>query len=183
MASEQSAGLAMRPALLFAAPGGQSAGPSGADCAINATCYNDHSVHAGVGIILRWKGHNNWGSDQWSSGQPYYGPGPYGAISWYCVFHDAGPILNFFDPDFQRPAEMLRKLDLHVPYIFKTRVETLADGNSQYSLKVWPQGETEPETWDITAPGSVIALKEGAILLVPHHTAATFGDVTIRALD
>ncbi len=73
---------------------------------INAACYNRPSVHAGVGIVLRWKGHSNWGADEWASGQPWFGPGPYGAISWYCVFHDVGPILNFFDPDFQRTAEL-----------------------------------------------------------------------------
>ena len=150
---------------------------------IDAACYNDPSVHAGVGVVLRWKGHSNWGKDQWASGQPHFGPGPYGAISWYCVFHDAGPILNFFDPDFQRPAELPRKLDLHVPYLFKTRVETLDDDGSRYSLKVWPQGADEPEGWDLSAPGSIVALKEGAIVLGAHHTAATFGDVTIRALD
>lgn len=149
---------------------------------INAACYNRPSVHAGVGIVLRWKGHSNWGADEWAGDQPWYGPGPYGAISWYCVFHDVGPILNFFDPDFQRTAELPRKLDLHVPYIFKTRVETLDDETSHYSLKVWRAGEDEPNTWDLTAPGSVVGLKEGAILLGAHHTAATFGDVTVEEL-
>ena len=57
---------------------------------INGSCYQFPSVHAGVGIILRWKGHWNWGCDQWASGQPYFGPSPYGAIGWYCFFRESG---------------------------------------------------------------------------------------------
>lgn len=150
---------------------------------ISAVCYEYPSVHAGVGIVMRWKGHANWGRDQWASGQPKFGPSPYGAIGWYCVFHDAGPILNFFDPDFQRPVEKAQKLTLHVPYLFKVRVETLPEDASQYSLKVWPQDEAEPNEWDLTTVIEHTGYKEGAILLGAHHTAATFGNVTVKALS
>ena len=149
---------------------------------INAACYNYPSVHAGVGIVMRWKGHTNWGRDEWASGQPYFGPSPYGAIGWYCTFHDAGSSLNFFDPDFQRAAEVSRKLALHMPYIFKVRVETQADGTSRYHLKVWPADEPEPAVWDLSAPDTIMALREGSLLLVSHHTAATFGNVNVQPL-
>lgn len=149
---------------------------------ISAVCYERPSVHAGVGVVMRWQGHSNWGQDAWASGQPKFGPSPYGAIGWYCVYHHVGPILNFFDPDFQRPVEVSRKLTLHVPHIFKVRVETLPDSASQYSLKVWPQGQAEPNVWDLTTEMHFVGYTQGSILLAAHHTAATFGNVTVVAL-
>ncbi|NJN84575.1 MAG: hypothetical protein HC802_21335 [Caldilineaceae bacterium] len=148
--------------------------------AIHAACYNRPSVHAGVGIVMRWKGHSNWGEDQWASGQPRFGPSPYGAIGWYCVFHDDGPILNLFDPRFQRPVQLSYDLPLHVPHIFKVRVETLADQSSLFSLKVWRADAHEPASWTLQAPGTPVSLKEGALLLGAHHTAATFGNVLVE---
>ncbi|MCB0041620.1 MAG: hypothetical protein KDE23_18180 [Caldilinea sp.] len=149
---------------------------------INAACFQYPSVHAGVGVIMRWKGHANWGKDEWASGQPCFGPSPYGAIGWYCVFHDAGPMLNLFDPDFQRTAEVSRTLALHVPYLFRVRVEPGEGVRSLYSLKVWPAHEAEPAAWDLRTLGSYAGLSEGAIMLGAHHTAATFGNVTVTPL-
>lgn len=147
------------------------------------TPRNDPSVHAGVGVVMRWKGHYNWGGDAWAGGQPYFGPVPYGAIGWYCIFHDVGPMLNFFDPDFRRMAEKPYVFALHVPHILRVRVETLPDGVSLYSLKAWRAEEDEPDAWDLVAPGSEAGLSEGAILLGAHHTAATFGNVVVRPLE
>ncbi len=149
---------------------------------INASCYNDPSVHAGVGVVMRWKGHYNWGGDAWASGQPHFGPAPYGAIGWYCIFHDVGPVLNFFDPDFRRMVEKPYVFALHVPHILRVRVETLPNAGALYSLKAWRAAAREPDGWDLVTPGSEAGLSEGAILLGAHHTAATFGNVTIRAL-
>ncbi len=149
---------------------------------INAACYNRPSVHAGVGIVLRWKGHTVWGRDEWSSGQPLVGPASYGAIGWYCVFHDDGPILNFFDNDFSRPVQVSHRLSLHVTHIFKARAETLNDGSSLFSLKVWQANTPEPDGWTLQTPGTAAALTEGAIVLGAHHTACTFGNVQIQAI-
>lgn len=150
---------------------------------INAGCYGRPSVHAGVGIVMRWQGHSEWEPDEWASGQPYFGPSPYGAIGWYCVFHDVGPILNFFDPHFKRPVELSRKLTLHRPYIFKVQVKTVSTEASQYRLKVWPQDVAEPAQWDLTTDmPHADSHTEGAILLGAHHTACLFGNVTVNPL-
>ncbi len=146
---------------------------------INGGCYAYPSVHVGVGIVMRWKGHNNWGSDQWASGQPYFGPSPYGAIAWYCVFHQTGPELNFFDPDFQRPVRKPITLRLHLPYMFKVRGTTGQNQVSQFKLKVWQAGTSEPAAWDLTAAGHKMSLTEGSLMLGAHHVAACFGDVTV----
>ncbi len=149
---------------------------------INASCFEHPSVHAGVGIIARWKGHSNWGSDVWASGQPYFGPSPYGAICWYCVFHDEGGIINFFDTDFRQPARRKANLDLHIPYMFKVRVETIDDQSSQYSLKVWKQASSEPVEWTIQMTSKYVGYTSGAVALVSHHTACSFGNIEVKAI-
>lgn len=150
--------------------------------AINAGCYDRPSVHAGVGVVMRWKGHTRWGSDQWASGQPCFGPSPYGAIGWYCVFHDDGPILNFFDPDLLRPVQRSFEFALHTPYVLQVQVTTLSDTRSRYMLKAWPQNETEPQDWLLETVIEDSGYTEGAVLLVAHHTACTFGNVQIDPL-
>jgi len=150
---------------------------------INAGCYEQPAVHAGVGIVLHWKGHAHWGRDQWASGQPRFGPSPYGAIGWYCVFHDAGAMLNFFDPDFHRAAEKPQKLPLHVPHVFKVQVRALPDDANRYSLKVWPQGGKEPDEWTLSTTIRYTGYREGAMVLGAHHTAATFGNITVEPLS
>jgi len=149
---------------------------------INGGCYEFPSVHAGVGIVMRWQGHTDWGADLWASHQPRFGPSPYGAICWYCVYHHTGPELNFFDSDFRRPVRQPRKLALHVPYIFRARVETLIDGTSQFRMKVWEASQSEPANWDLSSPGTSKSLTEGSVLLVAHHVAASFGNVRITPL-
>ncbi len=147
---------------------------------MNASCFNSPSRHSGVGIVLRWQGHSDRGADQWAARRPFFGPEGYGAIAWYCVFHNLGPVLNLFDPEFRRAAYCPAPLDLHVPYVFKARVETTADGGSLYRLKVWPAGEAEPTTWDLSAAGHAKSLTHGSILLGAHHIACSFGTVTVN---
>jgi hypothetical protein len=62
---------------------------------MNASAFNRPSRHSGVGIVMRWQGHTDQGGDEWGNGQPFHGPEGYGAIGWYCVFHNLGPVLNF----------------------------------------------------------------------------------------
>jgi hypothetical protein len=72
---------------------------------------------------------------------------------------------------------------MHTEYIFKTRVTTDETGESQYCMKVWKAGETEPPVWDIAATGHPAALREGSCMLVAHHVAASFGKVTVTSLQ
>ncbi len=149
---------------------------------INAACYEYPSWHAGVGVVMRWKGHANWGSDGWASGQPVFGPSPYGAIGWYCIFEEYGAELNIFDPDFQRVAVQARMLEWHRPYLFQVRVMTVDAVASRYQMRVWPQGGPKPSTWDLETVIEHTGYKEGAVLLVAHHVAAVFGNVSIQPL-
>lgn len=150
---------------------------------LNAACYEYPSWHAGVGVLLRWKGHANWGSDGWASGQPRFGPSPYGAIGWYCIFQEHGTELNFFDADFQRAAVQPRTLAWHQPYWFKARVKTVSASASRYQLKVWPVAEPEPDGWDLETVIAHIGYKEGAVLLVAHQVTAVFGNVSVQSIE
>jgi hypothetical protein len=149
--------------------------------AIDAACYLQPSVHAGVGIVLRWRGHTNWNTDSWTSGQPYCGPSNYGAIGWYCVFHDSGSELNFFDTEFKRPVRKPIRLMRHHPYWFKVRAQTV-DSYSRFSLKVWAADTVEPNEWTLETLGTPFALPQGAFLLGAHHVAASFGNVEVREI-
>jgi uncharacterized repeat protein (TIGR02543 family) len=82
-------------------------------------------------------------------------------------------------------------------YIFKFRVVTKpadVDGRGPgiYSLKVWPQGQPEPD-WNDPQFSEVfnkqdpetpyLDYRNGAILLVAHRVDATFGNVTVTPLN
>ena len=49
-----------------------------------------------------------------------------------------------------------------------------------YCLKVWEEGRAEPEAWDLQMRGTLLGLARGSMLLVSHHTAASFGPVEVR---
>jgi hypothetical protein len=150
--------------------------------AINASCYQPPSVHAGVGIVLRWRGHYARGADPYSGAQPRHGPTPYGAIAWYCVYHDDGPILCLFDPNFKRPVQVSRRLEPGVRYVFKAGVTSVPGETALYRLKVWEAGSAEPGAWDLEARGTLLDLERGSILLGAHHVAAGFGPVEVTPL-
>ena len=64
----------------------------------------------------------------------------------------------------------------------KHRVETLPDGETKYSVKLWPSSGTEPSVWDLVAIEREGNIPHGAALLLAHNTDVTFGDVWARPL-
>lgn len=147
--------------------------------AMEARAYGWPSVHTGVGIVMRWKGHSNWGGDRHASGQPRFGPGPYGAIGWWTTWADEGEHLNFFDVDLGVMDRLARHLHLNAPYLLRVRVSTRDDGRSIYRLKAWEESAKEPTEWDVSSISPVNALDSGSLLLGAHETAASFGPVEI----
>ena len=147
---------------------------------INPAAYETASVHTGVGLVMRWKGHSRWNPDGRATGQPRHGPVPYGAIAWWTTWPDErGANLNLFDVDLVPREITPRHLQTDVPYIFRARVVTVGGGRSRYSLKVWPEGTPEPERWHLSTVAPVNALETGSLLLAAHETTASFGPVTI----
>lgn len=142
--------------------------------------YASRSVHTGVGVVLRWKGHSNWNGDLETSRQPRSAPVPYGAIGWWTTWADGSEHLNFFDVDLRPVGIVPRSLELNRFYLFRVRVTTPEVGRSIYGLKVWPDDEDEPVARDVTMRSPVNGMDSGGLLLAAHETAASFGPVEIR---
>jgi hypothetical protein len=145
--------------------------------AIDLAGYSPTSGSPGVGILMRWDGHYDWGG--W---QPTIGWYPMGALGWYRWRKDTlgDRLMMIVGEDGRPPTEDTsgRKLSYHVSYLFKMRVETIS-GQGDYGLKVWEEGQPEPSAWDLTAQGELSDPQYGSLLLVAHHVDASFGDVVV----
>jgi hypothetical protein len=137
-----------------------------------------------VGFVMRWRGHSRW--DQ---RQPRWGYFPLGSIPIYTFrnggrFEIQGNNNSGFSPTQVVADTTGRKLEPGVTYVFKSRVEALADNaGSSYSLKVWEEGAEEPAGWDLTMNQTTANdLASGSLLLLAHYVDATFGPVTITPL-
>lgn len=149
---------------------------------INPKSYSTISTHTGVGIVARWAGHHKNRPDATASGQPRFGPTPWGMICWWCTWYPDGGLLNMFDPDFTRACEKGMFLRLHTPYMFRVRVEAQGLSRSWYRMKVWEKDNDEPGEWTLEHKGAINSLSQGSIVLAAHETAASFGDVEIKPL-
>jgi hypothetical protein len=128
-----------------------------------------HSMEGdgGVGVLLRWKGHT---STPVSCTQPQCGYFPLGAISWF-----RSNRLEFYQGN---SVSFTRQLE--VTYMFRTSVETDAvSGNTNYRIKFWEQGSTEPQAWNLEQTEGTSDLQEGSLMLIAHKTDVTFGDVIV----
>lgn len=129
----------------------------------------------GFGIVTRWQGHYTW-----ENLKPSYGWWPAGATAW--AEYDTNGLceVSIDDSSPERPAIRWWEFKLETTYIWKVRVQTLGDGRTLYSLKVFEQGTSEPAAWDSSTYGHTgYELSSGSILLVAHHTDVSFGQVTI----
>lgn len=134
-------------------------------------------THAAV--ALRWPGHDPDGA------QPTVKWHPLGATG---EFRFGGDLQQcrwrIFDGQrrFHRELERRRQLQFERPYSMKHRVETLADGASRYSTKLWPAGENEPPQWDFQRTEHDDDVPTGSALLLAHHSEVTFGDIHVRPI-
>lgn len=127
-----------------------------------------HHVDGAVGVLTGWTGHT--GAKQPRTGHPY------GALGWYA----AGGKLELRDRNVKLIDSRSRVLTLGERYLFKMRMEPLGDGNSRYSLRVWPDGQPEPTGWDVSG---TLPARAGSTLLVAHHADASFGHVSFTPLS
>ncbi|MGA9117424.1 MAG: invasin domain 3-containing protein [Bacteroidota bacterium] len=136
---------------------------------------------AGVGLVLRWDGHSD-SPPQVAGRQPKTGYIPLGGKGWY-AWDNAGGRLEILGNDGSSiAADSTRMLSLGVSYLFRMRVKTNAGLGGLYSLKVWPESQSEPSSWDLTAqqgPGDQAA---GCLLLAAHNADVTFGNLAVVPL-
>lgn len=160
------------------------------------------SFGSGVGVFLRWNGHNNTVEP---GEQPLVGfwpdginPTPLGAIAWWAAPNGVAPndpgsgqleILDVIDADGigtgADPGVVVGgssafALTFGTTYLLRAQVE-----GDVYRLKFWPQGSAEPGAWTIEYNGAADANDpaSGALALVAHEATATFGDVIVTPLS
>ncbi len=157
---------------------------------IDKTGYSTkESGGAGFGINLRWLGHTDDPYQCDWPAQPHCGWKPTGASNWYSFRKnkiytmkiEAGPPEGSSYAPFQM-------IEFGHRYTFKTRVESLPDGNL-YQFKVWESMiEEEPVEWAVERLTEVTDevqgnLRHGAFLLVAHHVDVTFGNITVTGIE
>jgi hypothetical protein len=132
-----------------------------------------------LGLLMRWTGHTDIPV---ANMQPRSGWLPFGAVAGYrwdnreSVFLQLGGSVN--DDDFV--DTLITEPQWDVVYNYKFRVETMPNGGSVYSLKVWPDDQPEPEAWDLSS--EIQGLPNGSLLLFAHQVDASFGNVMITQL-
>ena len=133
---------------------------------------------AGVGVLLRWQGHSDW-----HDLMPPRGYLPFGAIAWG-VFgtDDADRRMQLYSG--ADGSTLAKRTDRFMPVgettMLKMAVRSHAGRPSVYRMKLWPQGRPEPSEWDLEGENHPGELDRGSVVLLAHHTDATFGDVLIE---
>ena len=133
---------------------------------------NPYSIAPGVGFTNRWLGHTLEADEQ-----PHVNWIPQGATAWY----------NFGSERFQLeiadsvyPLLDQEALSFDVLYWWKLRAETLNNGQSLFSFKVWSEQETEPPDWQMSGTGTPPDINSnGSLIFIAHHVDATFGNITV----
>ncbi|MCA9950673.1 MAG: hypothetical protein KDE48_13570, partial [Anaerolineales bacterium] len=147
--------------------------------AIDTSGFGGPSNGAGVGLFMRWQGHNNLSGEQ-----PSRGWDDLGALTWYR-----------WSPQNSEGLEMLggggawitgnplEELEFDVPYMVKASVQSAPGGPAYYRFKMWKAADPEPVAWDMESQGLVGEPESGSVVLVAHHVDVAFGNVTIKNLD
>lgn len=140
------------------------------------------SIGPGLGLVMRWRGHSNWGSQLGGPWQPVIGWLPQGATWWYEYFSNgSGRLslkgengLNLLDPTY-------KQLAFQTTYMTRTRVETPTSGTGGgiYKFKIWESGSSEPTSWLLQGQEGSADISSGSLLLVAHHVNATFGNTAV----
>ena len=137
---------------------------------------NPTSPGPGVGVAVRWGGHGeNFPGEQpaadWTDS--------IGGLAMWRVMSGGDEIIMMWDSNGSIVEQRPRAFELDVEHLFKMRAETLADGSHQYSFKMWDASLSEPAGWDIVNNEPNGQQTSGSVLLVAHHSIATFGDVVV----
>ena len=123
----------------------------------------------GFGLTMRWRGHTD---DPAVCPQPHCGWLPSGAGAWYDIGYDGPLTLD----DVNDHSVKIYPGDT---FIWKLRVETVEPNGSLYSLKVWREGDPEPESWNLQSQRDSSDLESGSVLINAHHVDMTIGDILL----
>jgi len=136
----------------------------------------------GIGFALRWQGHTVL-----DNAQPAWGYDPFGALAFYRNDGSSGNNQRLWltgTPGTIVEDTSGKTLQPGVTYTFKGRAETMpSGGGSEFSFKVWEEGQAEPP-WDlIIQTTGAEDFPSGSIMLLSHYVDATFGDVIVTGVN
>ena len=136
-------------------------------------------IHAA--IATRWPGHDE------DDVQPHVKWHPLGATSEFMLtdWPDNCRWRILGGPDRHRHAyqRVGRTIQFGKRYAMKHRVQTLANGSTEYRVKLWAAGHQEPDQWDLLGTERPDDVTHGGALLIAHYTEVTFGNVKAVPLD
>ncbi len=139
-----------------------------------------------IGVVMRWGGHTSDTPGPCDE-QPLCGYLPIGAATWYeWDKQDATRTQADFGIWLQGPGKQVQDpngllLEYEKLYYWKVRVDNSVGANGLYHLRMWADGDDEPDTWH-SLEGNNLSLREGSLLLLAHHVDVTFGDVVVCPL-
>ncbi|MEM0925225.1 MAG: hypothetical protein AAGJ83_04235 [Planctomycetota bacterium] len=67
-------------------------------------------------------------------------------------------------------------------YHYRMRAETVADGRTRYSTRLWKDGEEEPAHWQMIGTDIAETVASGAIVFVVHHSDVTLCSIEVKEL-
>lgn len=147
---------------------------------IDPSSYGDpYSIGPGIGVNLRWLGHQYNDTFCPYPAQPRCYWEPSGSSNWYEWLQSSPDVLHIFaePPGGDTTNTTAIQFSTGNTYWFKARGENTAVG-PLYHFKVWLDGTPEPSAWTLQRQADVGNLAYGSFLLVAHHVDATFGPVT-----
>ncbi|MCK5505166.1 MAG: fibronectin type III domain-containing protein, partial [Thermodesulfovibrionia bacterium] len=131
----------------------------------------------GIGFILRWPGHSDWGDYQ-----PNWGYIPVGGGPWYSFSLDGSGSLTLTDfSSFGVNDPLEREIEYEIKYIWKGRVESMPGVGTLYNFKLWEADQPEPENWELSGIDEN-DIENGSLLFVAHYVDANFGNISIVSL-
>lgn len=68
-------------------------------------------------------------------------------------------------------------------YHYRMRAETISDGNTRYSTRLWKDGDPEPAEWQMIGTDVAETVQSGAIVFVVHHADVTLCSVEVKQLE
>jgi hypothetical protein len=151
--------------------------------------FDSTKSSAGVGLILGWQGHTDYGGLQPRLGHPYGGicgfgrSGPEPALPRLELVRNSGSVEDTIVAAENQP----RAVTLGAQYTMKFRRVDLGNGSSRYSCKLWRSSTAEPTSWDleVNLPDNLASSAQfrGSALLMAHNVDVTFGDARISPLN
>ena len=132
---------------------------------------------AHVAIATRWPGHAR---DSFQPNRQWYPLGATAELRFEASLRNAR--WRIFDGErfyMEAQSRDYRQLELESRYRIVHRVQDLEGGRTLHSVKLWPDGDGEPERWDLQAIQPRRTLAGGSACLIAHHTDVTFGDIEV----